>query len=116
MESEIKSLVEQIVQDVSTLKESQTPKERIGVEVMALNAVVNAAKFLEKEKSDNADSALKFKEFDIYAHKDRKDAVNLFSETLEVIKNHNLSVSVAKSFLDYMKNAIEDFAYLPKEK
>lgn len=51
MESKIKSLVEQIVQDVSVLKESQTLQERIGAEIMALNAVVNAAKFLEKEKT-----------------------------------------------------------------
>ena len=116
MESKIKSLVEQIVQDVSLLKESQEPQERIGAEVMALNAVVNAAKFLEKAKPDNADLTSKFKEFDIYAHKDRKDAVDLLSETLEVFKNHNLSVSVAKSFLDCLKDAIEDFAYLPKEK
>lgn len=51
MESKIKSLAEQIFQDVSLLKESQEPQERIGAEIMALNAVVNAAKFLEKEKT-----------------------------------------------------------------
>lgn len=51
MESKIKSLVEQIFEDVSVLKESQKPQDRIGAEIMALNAVVNAAKFLEKEKT-----------------------------------------------------------------
>lgn len=51
MDEQIKSLVEQIVKDVSVLKESQKPKERIGAEIMALNAIVNASKFFAKEKT-----------------------------------------------------------------
>lgn len=52
MVKKVESLINQVLEDVSVLKETKPDvTERIGAEIMALNAVVNAVEFLEKNKA-----------------------------------------------------------------
>lgn len=49
-------------------------------------------------------------------HRNGRDMSNLISDTKSLIAQHNLSVSEAKGFLDYMKLVIEGCSCIPQEK
>lgn len=54
--------------------------------------------------------------FYVKLYQNRQDVSNLISDTKALIAQHNLSVSEAKGFLDYMKLVIDDCSCIPKEK
>lgn len=54
--------------------------------------------------------------FYIYRHRNGQETDELVSDVKKLIEKHNLSVSEAKGFLEYMKLVIDSVAYLPQEK
>lgn len=48
--------------------------------------------------------------------RNRQELANLENEVKELIAAHNLSVSEAKGFLEYMKFILDANSYLPKTK
>lgn len=54
--------------------------------------------------------------FYIHQHRNGQDTAELVLDVRKLIAEHNLSVSEAKGFLDYMKLVIDSVAYLPQEK
>lgn len=54
--------------------------------------------------------------FYIHQHRNGQDIGKLVSDVKNLISEHNLPVSEAKGFLEYMKLVIDSNAYLPQEK
>ena len=49
-------------------------------------------------------------------HRNEQDIGELIADTKSLIAQHNLSVSEAKGFLDYMKLVIDGCSCIPQEK
>ncbi len=56
------------------------------------------------------------KMFLMHRNRNGADSSALIDEVRAVIAKHNLSVTVARGFLEYMKVVIDNCSYLPKEK
>lgn len=54
--------------------------------------------------------------FYVKLYRNGQDMGNLISDTKSLIAQHNLSVSEAKGFLDYMKLVIDGCSCIPQEK
>lgn len=54
--------------------------------------------------------------FLIHNHSNRQDINDLTREVTDIIAKHELSATVTKGFLEYMKLVIDDSSYLPQKK
>lgn len=71
---------------------------------------------LEKALIESLCKSVDGTKFYIHRHRNGQDVDMLAKDVKKLIAEHNMSVSEAKGFLEYMKLVIDSKAYLPQEK